>query len=160
MAVQKLSHIGLCVSDIKKSEHFYKTVFGYENCGELHVGKEADTLLDLENTDLEVVYLKRPHEDTRIELLHFRSPETEKSTKVRPINLTGITHFSFRVDNMQEILALVKKHGGQLIESTFSENKNSGVASCMVTDPDGTRIELLLAPADPHLLSEKNLTKK
>lgn len=152
MAIRRLSHIGLCVANIERAVIFYKEVFGYENLGSLKIGKEADALLDLNNTNLDVVYLQRPGEDTRIELLYFNSPGTELSSKVRPVNLTGITHFSFRVDNMQEVLALAKKHGGHFLESTYSEYKDFGVASCMITDPDGTRIELLQAPGDPNLL--------
>ena len=152
MAVQRLSHIGLCVADIKRAELFYSKVFGYVNRGVLKIGKEADSLLDLKSTDLDVAYLQRPGEDTRIELLHFRSPGTELSQKVRAVNLAGITHFSFRVDNMPEILALVKQYGGQLIESSYSEYKDFHVASGMITDPDGTRIELLQAPGDPNAL--------
>lgn len=156
MTVQRLSHIGLCVANIERSALFYKEVFGYEKQGELKIGKEADALLDLKNTDLDVVYLQRPSEDTRIELLHFQSPTTEISQNIRAVNLTGITHFSFRVNNMPEVLALIKKYGGQLIESSYSEFKDFGVASCMITDPDGTRIELLQAPGDPNLLPGKS----
>jgi len=152
MAIQRLSHIGLCVANIERAATFYKEVFGYKNRGVLKIGKEADALLDLKSTDLDVMYLQRPGEDTRIELLHFKSPGTEISKKVRAVNLTGITHFSFRVDNMQEVLALTKKYGGHFIESSYSEYKDFGVASCMITDPNGTRIELLQAPGDPNLL--------
>jgi len=160
MTIQRLSHIGLCVANIQRAAIFYKEVFGYEIQGELKIGKEADALLDLKSTDLDVLYLQRPGEDTRIELLHFQSPGTEIAKKVRPVNLTGITHFSFRVNNMPEILSLTKKYGGQLIESSYSEFKDYGVASCMITDPDGTRIELLQAPGDPNLLPGQVSTKK
>jgi predicted enzyme related to lactoylglutathione lyase len=152
MAVQRLSHIGLCVTNVERSKTFYKEVFGYESLGKIKIGKEADALLDLKNTDLDAVYLQRPGEDTRIELLYFKSPGTEISATIRQVNLTGITHFSFRVDNMQEMIALVQQHGGQFLQSTFSEYTKFGIASCMITDPDGTRIELLQAPGDPNAL--------
>jgi len=152
MAVQRLSHIGLCVADIPRAEAFYTNVFGYKNIGKLKIGKEADPLLDLKNTDLDVVYLQRPGEDTRIELLYFRSPGTEIAGKVRAVNLTGITHFSFRVDNMADVLTLTKQYGGKLLDGTYSEYKDFNIASCMIADPDGTRIELLQAPGDPNAL--------
>jgi catechol 2,3-dioxygenase-like lactoylglutathione lyase family enzyme len=152
MAVQRLSHIGLCVTHIERSKTFYQEVFGYKCLSQIKIGKEADALLDLKGTDLDVVYLQRPGEDTRIELLYFKSPGTEVSAKIRAVNLTGITHFSFRVDNLQEIIALTQQHGGQFLQSTFSEYKKFGIASCMITDPDGTRIELLQAPGDPNAL--------
>lgn len=155
MIIQRLSHIGLCVTDIEKSKTFYKEVFGYECVGQIKIGKEADPLLDLKGTNLDVMYLQRPGEDTRIELLYFKSPGTEILEKIRAVNLTGITHFSFRVSDMQEIIRRAQQYGGQFLKSTFSEYKDYGIASCMITDPDGTRIELLQAPGDPNALPGK-----
>jgi len=160
MATQRLSHIGLCVADLERSKFFYQEVFGYQPVSEIRIGKEADALLGLRNTDLDAVYLQRPGEDTRIELLYFRSPGMDPATTVRAVNLAGITHFSFRVDNLQETIDRVKKYGGQLLDSTVTELKDYGVGSCMVTDPDGTRIELLQLPGDPDTLPGQSSPKK
>lgn len=160
MTVQRLSHIGVCVADLQGAKDFYREVFGYESVGEIKIGKEADAILGLKSTDLDAVYLQRPGEDTRIELLYFRSPGFERAKEIRAVNLTGITHFSFRTDNLQETVDLVKKYGGTVLESSLTELKAYGFASCMVTDPDGTRIELLQAPGDPNILPGQKTKQK
>jgi len=152
MTVQRLSHIGLCVSNLEKSKKFYCDVFGYEVVSSIKIGAEADALLNLKNTDLDAVYLQRPNEDTRIELLYYRSPGTEHNSGVRAVNLTGLTHLSFRIGDLKNIVKKVQQYGGKLLEKTLIDSSKFGVMACMVTDPDGLRIELLQAPGDPDLL--------
>jgi glyoxylase I family protein len=152
MTVQRLSHLGICVADLEKSKTFYREVFGYEQVGEIVIGSEADALLDLKRTQLDAIYLKRTGEDTRLELLYFRSPGYETNKEVRAVNLTGITHLSFRTSNAKETTEKAKQYGGQLIENSITDNLKFGFYACMITDPDGTRIELLQAPGDPNAL--------
>ena len=152
LTVQRLSHIGLCVSNLERSITFYRDAFGYEVVSTIKIGPEADALLDLKNTQLDAVYLQRPNEDTRIELLYYHSPGVEISKEIRAVNLTGLTHLSFRSSDLKATVEQVKKCGGKLIESSLIDNSTYGIMACMVTDPDGLRIELLQAPGDPHLL--------
>jgi catechol 2,3-dioxygenase-like lactoylglutathione lyase family enzyme len=152
MITQRLSHIGLCVTDLEHSMTFYREVFGYEEVSRVRIGPEADALLDLENTDLDAVYMQRPGEDTRIELLYYRTPGNLTSDELRPVNLTGLTHLSFRVSDFDAVIEAAKKHGGDYIESSATINEAFHVKAGFVTDPDGMRIELLQAPGDPDML--------
>ena len=152
MIVQRLSHIGICVSNLERSIAFYRDAFSYEVVSTIKIGPEADTLLDLKNTKLDAVYMQRPDEDTRIELLYYHSPGTETSRQIRAVNLTGLTHLSFRTSDLKATVEQVKRCGGKLIETSLIDNSQFGIMACMVTDPDGLRIELLQAPGDPHLL--------
>ena len=48
MAIQRLSHIGICVSDLERSRAFYCQGLGFQEAGELEVeGAPVDTLLAL-----------------------------------------------------------------------------------------------------------------
>jgi len=152
MTVQRLSHTGLCVSDLEKSKTFYREVLGYEEVAKIKIGPEADNLLDLKQTDLDAVYMQRPGEDTRIELLYYRSPGHSTSDDLRPVNLTGLTHLSFRTEDLKATVSAAEKFGGSYIETSLVDNSEFGVMACMITDPDGMRIELLQAPGDPNLL--------
>lgn len=152
MAIQRLSHIGICVSDAERSKKFYQQVFGYEVVAAIKIGPEADALLGLKNSGFDAIYMQRPGEDTRIELLYFRSPGFEASQDIRAVNLTGITHLSFRTDDLLATVSQVKEFGGQFLDSTLTVIEKFHMKSCMVTDPDGTRIELLQAPGDPDSL--------
>ena len=70
MTVQRLSHIGICVSDLERSVRFYRDVLGFEEMSRLQVkGAEAERLLQLAGGELQAVYLQR--DGTRIELLFY-----------------------------------------------------------------------------------------
>jgi glyoxylase I family protein len=159
-AIQRLSHIGLCVSNLERSTGFYRDVFGYKVVSTIKIGPEADLLLDLKNTRLDAVYMQRPGEDTRIELLYYHSPGVEISKNIRAVNLTGLTHLSFRTSDLKATVEEVKKFGGKLIETSLVDNSSYGIMACMVTDPDGLRIELLQAPGDYNLLPGQTSIKK
>ena len=156
MNTQRLSHIGICVKDLKKSADFYLEVFGYEEVGKLSMvpgyNQQADQLLDMKNCEFDALYIQRPKEDTRLELLCFKAPNYERDEAIRKVNLAGITHLSFRVESLDDTVELVKQSGGEYLSHTLVENPEFRVKSCMVTDLDGTRIELLQAPGDPDML--------
>jgi len=160
MNIQHLSHIGVCVSNLERSINFYRNAFGYEVVSTIKIGPEADALLDLKNTKLDAVYMQRPGEDTRIELLYYHSPGVETSKNIRAVNLTGLTHLSFRTSDLKATVEKVKQQGGKLIETSLIDNSTYGIMACMVTDPDGLRIELLQAPGDYNLLPGQTSAKK
>ena len=65
----RVSHVGICVSDWKKSLRFYHDVLGFRYVQELELsGEPSSTLMQLEDVDLRALYLER--EGVRIELLH------------------------------------------------------------------------------------------
>ena len=73
LPIQRLTHVGICVSDLERSLAFYRDLLGFAPEHELEVeGEPTDTLLRLRGTKLKAVYLAR--DGVRIELLHFASP--------------------------------------------------------------------------------------
>ena len=151
MTIQRLSHIGICVSNLERSRAFYCQGLGFQEAGELEVeGAPVDTLLALSGTQLHAVYLER--DGTRIELLHFREPGAIGDAAPRAMNALGLTHLSFRVDNLEATLRLLERYGGQVLQASRTENPDFRAAAIFVTDPDGTRIELIQQSGDPSTL--------
>ena len=151
MGVQRLSHIGICVSDLERSIAFYRDALGFALLSELEVsGAESEQLLDLEPVVLRAVYLERDH--TRIELLHFEEPGETGAPGPHPVNRLGLTHLSFRVDDLDDAVEAVERNGGRTLKRSRIDNPRFQTAAIFVTDPDGLRIELLTAPGDPGAL--------
>jgi catechol 2,3-dioxygenase-like lactoylglutathione lyase family enzyme len=151
MPILRLSHIGVCVSDLQRSIHFYRDLLGFERVSELEIGGEpATTLLQLEEVDLHAVYLQR--DGTRIELLHYRRPGVVGDGSPRAMNHVGLTHFSLRVDNLAQLLGELKSAGVRVLEKSKIEIPAFEAAAVFVTDPDGTLIELVQSPGDPSAL--------
>lgn len=151
MPVQRLSHIGICVSDLARSTAFYRDVLGFRERTTLDVaGEPSESLLGIAPVALHAVYLER--DGTRIELLHFEQPGVDGGRGPHPINRLGLTHLSFRVDRLTDVLAAITTAGGRVLEESRIENERYRTAAIFVTDPDGLRIELLQTPGDPDLL--------
>jgi len=149
--VQRLSHIGICVRNLEASVAFYRDALGFAELSRLEVsGPESDRLLELSDVALSAVYLER--DGTRIELLCFDSPGVTGEPGPRPVNLTGLTHLSFRVTDLDAAVGRVAACGGQVLEQTRIESNRFQTRAIFVTDPDGLRLELLEAPGDPNAL--------
>jgi glyoxylase I family protein len=151
MSIQRLSHIGLCVSDLQRSAAFYCEGLGFTRAGELKVrGESSETLVEIPGGAIEAVYLER--DGTRIELLYYPEAGSEKISAPRPMNRVGLSHLSLRVSDIDVVLADLEKLGGRCLQQTRVDNDDWGTRVVFVTDPDGTRIELLQAPGDPNSL--------
>ena len=73
MAILRMTHIGVCVTDLARATAFYRDGLGFRSRSELRVaGPPSTTLLRLPEVDLQAVYLER--DGTRIELLHYVAP--------------------------------------------------------------------------------------
>ncbi|TRW76761.1 VOC family protein [Mycolicibacterium sp. 018/SC-01/001] len=140
----RLTHIGLCVSDLARSLGFYCTALGFVEIGRMMVHDEPTaTLLGVPDVQLELVYLER--DGFRVELLDFHAPGVSGDPSPRPINRLGFTHLSVRVDDPDSLAAAAVRHGGR-IASERTVVFAGGNRGMMVTDPDGNWIELIERP--------------
>lgn len=144
MALRRLTHIGICVSDLVRSRRFYCDALGFTEVGALSVsGDEASTLLEIDDVELEAVYLER--DGVRIELLYYPTQTRGALDTPVPMNQPGFTHLSFRVDDLGATIDALVKAGGRVLAHTRIENPQFRAGAVFVTDPDGTRIELVEA---------------
>ena len=149
LPLQRLTHIGIAVSDLDRSLHFYRDLLGFAWESDLTVqGEPTDTLLRLRGTELHAVYLKR--DGVRLELLHFANPAAPPRRE-RVMNEVGLTHLSFRVTDLDAVLMALKADGHRILDDTIIRFPDWGVAACFIADPDGQLIELVQSPGDPEL---------
>ncbi len=145
--VLRLTHIGICVSDLDRSLRFYRDLLGFELEHDLHVeGEPTDTLLRLRDIVLDAVYLSR--DGVRIELLRFHRPPAPPP-RTRTMHEPGLTHLSFRVADLDATLAALRAAGERVLDETVIRFPEWQSAACMIVDPDGQLIELVQAPGDP-----------
>jgi catechol 2,3-dioxygenase-like lactoylglutathione lyase family enzyme len=143
----RLTHIGICVSDLHRSVRFYRDLLGFRHERDLEVaGEPSDTLLRLKDVALKAVYLTR--DGVRIELLRFASPPAP-APRARAMNEHGLTHLSFRVADLDETLAALRAASERVLDETIIRLPDFGAAACMIVDPDGQLIELVQSPGDP-----------
>ncbi|OBG90991.1 lactoylglutathione lyase [Mycobacterium sp. E3251] len=137
----RLTHIGLCVSDLERSVRFYCTAMGFDESGRLTVdGPETARLLGVPGLVLVLVYLQR--DGFRLELLGYPVPGVREKRRPRRMNAVGFTHLSFRVDDADAVVARIERLGGQA-RPERTVTFDGGNRGLMATDPDGNWIELI-----------------
>jgi lactoylglutathione lyase len=144
-----LSHVGICVSDLERSVRFYCGALGFEPAFSHHVGAEFAALMEVEGVDLDSRMLVR--DGVTIELLGFLAPGVIGDGERRPMNQLGITHFSLRVDDVDQVASTIEEMGGTVVHSSRTPFDGGGVRLDFLycTDPDGVRIELMDLPDVP-----------
>jgi len=151
VTVQRLSHIGICVTDVERSLAFYRDALGFVERLRLDVdGEDPERLIGLPGVRVRAVFLER--DGTCIELLKFEVPGESGGPGPRPMNQPGLTHLSLRVESLDAAIAAVTAQGGGSLPASRIASRRFGTAAIFVTDPDGLRIELLEAPGDPAVL--------
>jgi glyoxylase I family protein len=142
------SHVGLCVSDLARSIRFYAEGLGFEVAESWTVGADYGTLMELPDVELTSQFLRR--DGMAIELLSYASPGVVGPAERRPVNQLGLTHFCFRVDDVDAVADRLRDLGGTVHEHTRTTFPDATGAPQMdfvyCTDPDGTRIELMRLP--------------
>jgi catechol 2,3-dioxygenase-like lactoylglutathione lyase family enzyme len=149
MATVRVSHAGLCVADLAASLRFYTEGLGFEVAEGYDVGDEVADTLEVEQGV--VLRSQMIHKDgMKIELLGWTSPQPFGTPSTSRGQL-GLTHLSFDVVDMAAVEALLVGLGGSVVESTRTKIPLPGGAMNLVflTDPDGTRVELMEATMDP-----------
>jgi lactoylglutathione lyase len=140
------SHLGICVSDLERSRRFYREGLGFEEVGSHHVGREFESLMEVSEVDVDSAMLAR--DGMTVELLRFTIPGHTGEPVRRPMNRLGLTHLSFRVDDVDAAASAIERAGGTVIMDTRTTLDFAGTPLDFVycTDPDGTRIELMRLP--------------
>ena len=137
------SHFGICVSDLDRSLTFYCEALGFEKAESHEIGSEFAALMDLPDVAVTSQFLRRG--PTAIELLAFREPDPFGEQTRRAVNQLGLTHLSFRVDDVAATAARVVEFGGSIVASSRTTIDLGGTALEFLycTDPDGVRVELM-----------------
>jgi lactoylglutathione lyase len=137
------SHFGICVSDLDRSLRFYCEALGFEKAESHAIGNEFAALMDMPRVEVTSQFLRKG--TTAIELLAFAEPDPFGSRERRAVNQLGLTHLSFRVDDLDGTAARVVDCGGTVVESSRTTIDFGGMPLRFLycTDPDGVRVELM-----------------
>jgi len=155
MALQTFSHVGVCVSDLERSTRFYVDVLGFTEMFTMEMGPELAATMEIDGCRFRTRMLGRV--DLRVELLSWIEPAEVTGARTRKaMTQVGMTHLCFRVEDIDDIDDLVGAAiaaGGAVHRETLSVLDGAGPGGAAVkvmylTDPDGTRIELMAGSPD------------
>jgi catechol 2,3-dioxygenase-like lactoylglutathione lyase family enzyme len=140
LKIQKIDHVGVIVNDLSAAKEFFLD-FGLEVKGEWEMeGELMGYAVGLNDVKVACVGLGMPDGQTWIELIKFYSPSDEKDIQQSYANTLGIRHIAFTVEDIEAIVAKLKKKGTKI----FSEIQRyeDSYKLCYVRGPEGIILEL------------------
>ncbi|MFJ7970697.1 VOC family protein [Psychrobacillus sp. NPDC096389] len=140
MKIRKIDHVGVIVNDLSAAKEFFLD-FGLEVKGEWEMeGELMGYAVGLNDAKVACVGLGTPGGQTWIELIKFYSPSDEKDIQQTFANSLGIRHIAFTVEDIEAVIAKLKKKGTEL----FSEIRKyeESYKLCYVRGPEGIILEL------------------
>jgi catechol 2,3-dioxygenase-like lactoylglutathione lyase family enzyme len=112
----RMDNVLIVVDDLEAMKTFFLDL-GMELEGETTVeGSWVDQVVGLKNVRSDIVLLRTPDGHGKVELSKFRNPVAVRGeSKHAPVNTLGIRRIMFTVDNVDAIVARLRKHGAELV---------------------------------------------
>jgi len=116
MAIQRMDNVLIVVEDLDAVKAFF-TELGMELDAETTVeGDWVDGVLGLEGVRADIAVMRTPDGHGRVELSRFHTPPAIRSEPSRaPANTLGIGRIMFDVDDIDDVVARLRRHGGELV---------------------------------------------
>ena len=140
MAIQRMDNVGIVVESLDTAIAFF-TELGLTLEGRMPIeGEWAGRVTGLGKQHVEIAMMVTPDGHSRLELSRFLSPPVMADHRNAPVNALGYLRVMFAVDDLDETLARLQKHGAQLVgEVVQYENV---YRLCYIRGPEGLLIGL------------------
>jgi catechol 2,3-dioxygenase-like lactoylglutathione lyase family enzyme len=113
--LQQMHNVGIVVESLDDAISFF-TEIGLTLEGRMMVeGEWAGRVTGLDNQSVEIAMMVTPDGHSRLELSRFLIPHTITDHRNAPVNSLGYLRIMFRVDNLDELLSRLTKHGAHLV---------------------------------------------
>jgi catechol 2,3-dioxygenase-like lactoylglutathione lyase family enzyme len=141
MTVLRMDNVLIVVDDLKAMIAFL-TELGLELEGETTVeGEWVDRIVALDGVRSDIAMMRTPDGHGRLELDKFHAPRAVRAEpEDAPVSTLGIRRIMFAVDDIDEVLARLQKHGARLV-GEVAEHENQ-YRLCYVRGPEGIIIAL------------------
>jgi catechol 2,3-dioxygenase-like lactoylglutathione lyase family enzyme len=146
MAVTRLNHVNVSVSDMDQAIAFWQQGLGLALTGRGTVSyPHLDAIVGLTDTTIEWAELDLPAGGI-VELFRYHRPAAEP---VQPaVNRPGTTHVALEVDDLDAQLRQLGPHARRIVAEpvTIPFGDWAGWRSVYVEEPNGVTVELLQRP--------------
>jgi catechol 2,3-dioxygenase-like lactoylglutathione lyase family enzyme len=136
-----IDHINLVVSDLEKAKEFFES-FGFtvEHEGDLSGGWISE-IVGLKDVRARYSKLALSGSVTKLELVSYTSPTSERDPDMSKANQLGFRHIAFEVDDIDDIVATLTDRGIEFMSKvqTYEPTKKRLV---YFYGPEGILLEL------------------
>lgn len=144
-----MDNVGVVVEDLQASIEFFREL-GLELEGQAEIeGGWAGRVTGLGdqrveiamNQRVEIAMMRTPDGHGRLELSRFLEPATVADHRAAPVNALGYLRVMFAVDDVDQTLARLRKHGAELLSSEAVRYEDQ-YRLCYIRGPEGLLIGL------------------
>jgi catechol 2,3-dioxygenase-like lactoylglutathione lyase family enzyme len=138
--LKRMHNVGIVVSSLDETIAFF-TELGMKLEGKAMVeGEWAGRVTGLGTQRVEIAMMVTPDGHSRLELSRFLTPPVVADHRNAPVNALGYLRVMFTVDDIDETLARLRKHGAQLVGEVVQYEDSYRL--CYVRGPEGLLIGL------------------
>jgi catechol 2,3-dioxygenase-like lactoylglutathione lyase family enzyme len=141
MAVKRMDNVGIVVESLDAVIAFF-TELGLKLEGRGTVeGEWAGKVTGLGDQRVEIAMMVTPDGHSRLELSRFLAPPVIADHRNAPVNSLGYLRVMFAVEDLDETLERLYKHGAELVSSEVIQYRDM-YRLCYVRGPEGILIGL------------------
>jgi catechol 2,3-dioxygenase-like lactoylglutathione lyase family enzyme len=141
MAIKRMDNVGIVVESLEAAISFFAEL-GLELEGRAMVeGEWAGRVTGLGDQRVEIAMMRTPDGHSRLELSRFITPPVVADHRNAPVNALGYLRVMFAVDDLDETLARLRKHGAELASSEVVQYQDA-YRLCYIRGPEGLLIGL------------------
>jgi catechol 2,3-dioxygenase-like lactoylglutathione lyase family enzyme len=140
MALKRMDNVGIVVDDLDAAVDFFCEL-GLELEGRARIeGEWAGRITGLGDQCVEIAMMRTPDGHGRLELSRFLTPPVVADHRDAPVNALGYLRVMFAVDNLDETLERLRKHGAKLVGEVVQYDDVYRL--CYIRGPEGLLIGL------------------
>jgi catechol 2,3-dioxygenase-like lactoylglutathione lyase family enzyme len=135
-----MDNVGIVVDDLPATIAFFREL-GLELEGQATIeGEWAERVTGLRDQRVEIAMMRTPDGHSRLELSRFLTPVAIADHRNAPVNALGYLRVMFAVDDIDEMLSRLGKHGTQLVGEVVQYG--DAYRLCYIRGPGGLLIGL------------------
>src|SRR5512141_2250526 len=140
MTIKRMDNIGIVVESLDTAISFF-TELGLKLEGRAMVeGEWAGRVTGLGIQQVEIAMMVTPDSHSRLEISRFLTPPVVADHRNAPVNALGYLRVMFAVDDVDETLNRLRKHGAQLVGEVVQYEDSYRL--CYIRGPEGILIGL------------------
>lgn len=113
--VLQMHNVGIVVESLDNAIAFFKELGLQLEGRSMVAGTWAGRVTGLGDQSVEIAMMVTPDGHSRLELSRFITPDTIADHRTSPVNSLGYLRVMFAVDNIDELIPRLVKHGAELV---------------------------------------------
>lgn len=139
--VLRMDNVGIVVEDLDAAIEFFSELGLVLEGRAMVEGEWAGRVTGLADQRVEIAMMRTPDGHGRVELSRFLEPDVIADHRTAPVNSLGYLRVMFAVDDIDETVARLERHGAQLVSDEIIRYQDA-YRLCYVRGPEGILLGL------------------